>query len=75
MKTIKIECDGIENISTNIHSDLRVTLENPSFKFICEIDARDIILNCNSQEELLNEMDEEVIHEYLRVNGYMYNKA
>lgn len=75
---LEIECDDV-NVDTR-HNDNQVKLEinNPSFGFIKELDNSDIVSNCDDASELFEaiiENDDEILHNYLVKNGYIFNKA
>ena len=71
---IKINCRGIADITPRQY-EIDVSLEHCDLSFMVDIPAKDIVMHCNDQAELLEEIDEEFIHEYLRSHGYVYNKA
>jgi hypothetical protein len=71
---IEINCKGISDITPRGY-DMDVSIEECDLSFIVDISSKDIVMNCNDPSELLEEIDEEVIHEYLRSRGYVYNKA
>jgi len=74
MKVLEIKCKGIKNISARNYA-LEVTLEEIDNSFIYEIEEEILVRECCNQSELIKHIDEEVLHEHLRVMGYIYNKA
>ena len=71
---LNISCKGISNVSAMNYS-MNVVIEECDLSFISDIPAKEIAIHCNDHEGLIEHIDEEVIHEYLRSHGYIYNKA
>jgi len=76
MKELKISSRGIIDISSRTGGFLKITLEDVHTKFIEDIPIMEIVSRVNN-EKMFNaivENDVEILHEYLRKNGYIYNK-
>ena len=71
---LNIVCKCIADISA-MNFSMNVALEECDLSFISDISSEDIALHCNDHEGLIEHIDEDVIHEYLRSHGYIYNKA
>ena len=75
MNYIQIIGKGIDNISVQLGGFMEISIEHPSLDFISSIEAKEIVLNCESQEDLLEEIEDEIIYKYLEKNGIIFNKA
>jgi len=77
---IQIAAESVDNIKVEYAKKIEVSLENPDYRFIQQISDDDIVSNCESDVSLFrrlleNDDVQHDLHEYLRENGYVYNKG
>jgi hypothetical protein len=74
---LKIECDGLDVDTIHYDNQVRLTLRNPNFSFIQDVEVEDIISNVDNEKlfEAIIKNDDEILHNYLTASGYIFNKA
>lgn len=79
MEKLIIECASFNTKSEYQDFHLKLELSHVGNSFITELKESDIVANCNSPEELFNELmsfddSAEILHSYLQKSGYIFNK-
>ena len=78
MKKTQIKVNAIRDVDTShFTNQIAIVVEDLDLTFIRDLEPLEIIQNCNDAEKLFEaiiENDEEILHNYLTKNGYLFNK-
>ena len=74
---LEIAADDIYISTSNGSNKVNLDVKGASLDFLDQMKTSDIISNCDNKDlfEKIIENDGEVLQEYLRENGYIWNKA
>ena len=76
MQGLTIRCDSVNIETRHGTNEIILDIQKPDLVFLGDIKIEDLVKGYDNRElfEAIIENDEEILHEYLTKNGYIFNK-